>query len=71
MLFRSDVMQNAVDHIIDASYDPIYGARSIKRYIQSNIETLIARKMIECDIAPDTTIVIDYKDGEFTADFVS
>lgn len=68
---KIDVMQNAVDHIIDASYDPIYGARPIKRYIQSNIETLIARKMIECDIAPDTTIVIDYKDGEFTADFVS
>ena len=68
---KIDVMQNAVDHIIDASYDPIYGARPIKRYIQSNIETLIARKMIECDIAPDTTIVIDYKNGEFTADFVS
>ena len=68
---KIDVMQNAVDHIIDASYDPIYGARPLKRYIQSNIETLIARKMIECDIAPDTTIVIDYKDGEFTADFVS
>ncbi|MGN1096074.1 MAG: ATP-dependent chaperone ClpB [Eubacteriales bacterium] len=62
-----EVLPDAIEHIIEASYDPIYGARPIKRYIQSNIETLIAREMIESDIAPDTTVVIDYKNGKFTA----
>ena len=64
---KIDVRPAAVDEIIERSYDPIYGARPIKRFIQSNIETLIARKMIECDIAPDTTVTIDFENGEFTA----
>ena len=50
----------AKSHIIDAAYDPIYGARPLKRYIQSEIETLIARKIIAEDIAPDSEITIDY-----------
>ena len=38
------------------------------RFIQSNIETLIARKMIENDIEPDSTVTVDYKNGAFTAE---
>ncbi len=50
-------------HIIDAAYDPIYGARPLKRYLQSEIETLIARKIIAEDVSPDSEISVDY-DGE-------
>ena len=58
----------AKDFIINSAYDPIYGARPIKRFIQSKVETLIAKKIIRDDIAPDTMIVIDEKSGELTAD---
>ena len=58
----------ARDLIIDRAYDPIYGARPLKRYLQSHVETLLARKMIAEDIAPDTGITVDVKDGELFAE---
>ena len=58
----------ARDLIIDRAYDPIYGARPLKRYLQSHVETLLARKMIAEDIAPDTEITVDVKDGELFAE---
>ena len=65
---KLEVRPDAVEEIIERSYDPIYGARPIKRFIGANIETLIARKMIESDIAPDTTVIIDFVNGAFTAE---
>ncbi len=65
---KLEVRPAAVEEIIERSYDPIYGARPIKRFIGANIETLIARKMIECDIAPDTTVIVDFVNGAFTAE---
>ncbi len=53
----------AKDFVIRSAYDPIYGARPLKRYLQSHVETLIARKIIAEDIAPDTVITIDV-DGD-------
>ncbi|MSS23831.1 AAA domain-containing protein [[Clostridium] innocuum] len=46
--------------------DPLYGARPMKRYIQRNIETLIARRMIEGNAGKDDTIRVDVRDGEYT-----
>ena len=63
-----EVTDAAKELIIDRGFDPVYGARPIKRFIQSNIETLIARKMIENDIGPDSTVTVDYKNGAFTAE---
>ncbi|MGM9665405.1 MAG: AAA family ATPase, partial [Eubacteriales bacterium] len=54
------ISDRAKDYIIDTAYDPIYGARPLKKFLQSSVETLIARKIISEDIAPETTIVIDY-----------
>ena len=48
--------------------DPLYGARPMKRYIQRNIETLIARRMIEGNAGKDDTIRVDVRDGEYTAE---
>ena len=61
------VTDAAKDLIIESSYDPIYGARPLKRFISSNIETLIAKKIISEDIAPDTRITVDIEDGVLMA----
>ena len=59
---KIEVTDAAKDFIIDSSYDPIYGARPMKRYIQSTVETLVARKIIGENLAPDTTLTVD-RDG--------
>jgi ATP-dependent Clp protease ATP-binding subunit ClpB len=56
--------QNAKDMIIDNGYDPVYGARPLKRYLQSKIEILIARTLLEKDISSGSTLIVDSKDGE-------
>ncbi|MCI7768497.1 MAG: ATP-dependent chaperone ClpB [Oscillospiraceae bacterium] len=58
-----EVTENAKELIVKEGYDPVYGARPLKRYIQSRLETLIARTMIAEDLEPDTTIRVD-SDGE-------
>ncbi|MEE1173339.1 MAG: AAA family ATPase, partial [Ruminococcus sp.] len=57
---KVEISDAAKEHIIDSAYDPIYGARPLKRFIQSKIETLLAREIIGGDIEPDTTLEIDY-----------
>ena len=62
------VTDAAVERVIEQSFDPAYGARPINRFIQSHIETLIARKLIAEDVAPDSTITVGLDaDGAFTA----
>ena len=57
------VTDSARDYIIESAYDPIYGARPLKRFLSSEIETLIAKQIIAEDIEPDSHIVIDYDNG--------
>ena len=57
----------AKDYMIDTAFDPQYGARPLKRFIQSNIETLVARKIIAEDPVPGTVITIDYDGSELVA----
>ena len=61
------VTETAKEHMIDAGYDPVYGARPLKRYIASHLETLIARKILADDPAPDTTIAINFDGNTLTA----
>ena len=56
---KVDVTDAAKEYIVDEGSDPLYGARPLKRYIQGRVETLLARKIIASDIAPDTVLVID------------
>ena len=49
--------------VVSQGYDPVYGARPLKRFIQRSIETLIARKLIAEDVQPRTVLTVDY-DGE-------
>ncbi len=53
----------AKSYIIDKAYDPVYGARPLKRFLQSNVETLIARLIIGEDAAPDSLITVDYDES--------
>jgi len=62
------VTDAAKEHIIDAGYDPVYGARPLKRYLQSQLETRIARKILADDPAPDSTVTVDFRDGVLTAE---
>ena len=58
----------AFDRLMDLGYDPVYGARPMKRVLQSKVETLVARKLIAGDILPGQTIVVDAENGgDFTA----
>ena len=59
-----EVTDSAKDYAIDSAYDPTYGARPLKRFLQSKIETLIARKIIAEDLEPDTTLKVDFIDGK-------
>ena len=49
----------ALNAVIDRGFDPVFGARPLKRYLQSKVETLIARKVIAADVAPGTELVVD------------
>lgn len=55
--------ESAKNYIVDQGYDPNYGARPLRRFLQRKAETLIAKKIIADDIAPETTLTVDY-DGE-------
>ena len=50
--------------IAQEGYDPVYGARPLKRYIQQKLETLLARYILEKDPAPDTILQADCEDGK-------
>ena len=61
------VSEKAKEAIIEASYDPVFGARPLKRFISSEIETLVARAILRDNPTEDSEIRIDYADGGFTA----
>ena len=58
----------ASDFIIKEAYDPVYGARPLKRYMQRTVETLAAKKILEGNIEEGDVITIDVVDGALTAD---
>ena len=57
----------AKDYIIEGGYDPVYGARPLKRFLQKNVETLAARLILSGEVGTEDTIVIDVQDGKLTA----
>lgn len=58
----------AKQFIIDAAYDPIYGARPLRRYLQHTVETLISRKIIADQVLPGDTLTVDVRDGALEVD---
>ena len=64
----TEVTAQAKQFIIDSSYDPLFGARPMKRFIQDNVETLIARTMLENDLSMGDTLRVDLKNGELAVE---
>lgn len=54
----------AKQKIVDCGYDPVYGARPLKRFLQHKVETMLARMMIAKDLAPNTCLEIDVEDDD-------
>ena len=61
---RCELTDTAKQLIIDTSYDPQFGARPLRRYIQHTVETLIAKKILAGSILPGETITVDVENGE-------
>ncbi len=61
--------ERAKDYVADQGFDPIFGARPLRRFLQRKVETLIARTLIAKEITPFSTFVVDY-DGEGLTVFV-
>ena len=58
------VTDSAKKYIVDNGYDPVYGARPLKRFMQHSVETLVATTIVTNDLAPDTVLTVDVVDGE-------
>ena len=56
--------QAAKTAIVDAAYDPQYGARPLRRYVQHTVETMLSKKLLRGDVVPGQTITVDAVDGE-------
>ena len=54
------ITESAKQHIIDQGYDQVYGARPLKRYLQKNVETLVARMILAGSVSTQSAIVLDY-----------
>lgn len=61
---RCELTQAAKQFIIDAAYDPQFGARPLRRYVQHTVETLLAEKILEGSVQPGSTITVDTENGE-------
>ncbi len=61
-----ELTEKAKEYLITNGYDPVYGARPLKRFVQKQLETLIARKIIEQSILPKQTVKVDYNGKELT-----
>jgi len=57
--------EKAKHFVIEEGYDPVYGARPLKRYIQRNIETPLAKKILQGTVTPNTTLTIDVENNIF------
>ena len=59
---RVELTDRAMTYVIDQGFDPVFGARPLKRYLQSHVETLIARKIISAEVHPGDTLLVDAGD---------
>ena len=63
---KAELTDAAMEALIDRGFDPVYGARPLKRFLQSRVETLIARRIIAADVEPGSVLKVDLdENGEF------
>ena len=61
---KLELTESAKQLIIERGYDPLYGARPLRRYLQSSLETLIARRILSGDLSAGATITVDAENSE-------
>ena len=61
---RCDLTDSAKKAIVDAAYDPQYGARPLRRYIQHTVETMLSKRLLAGKILPGQTVTVDAREGE-------
>ena len=61
---RCHLTEKAKEAIVDAAYDPQYGARPLRRYVQHTVETMLSKRLLKGDITPGSTVTVDAVDGE-------
>ena len=61
-----EISDEAVAKLASAGYDPVFGARPLKRAIQQQLENPVARMILEGKFAPKDVVPVDYRDGQFT-----
>ena len=59
-----EVSEAALDMLGDAGFDPVYGARPLRRAIQQHLENRLAKEILQGEFAAGDTIAIDFRDGE-------
>ena len=64
--YNIKVTDEAKDFLASKGYDPQFGARPLKRYLQNYVETLTAKKILSGEVHAGDTILLDVKEGEFT-----
>ncbi len=67
---RVELTPEAESYVMDQGYDPVYGARPLKRYLQKTVETLSAKLILSGGVQPGQTILLSMKDGELCAEGV-
>ncbi len=60
---KVELTDAAKDLILDAAYDPMYGARPLRRYLQHTVENLVGRRIVVGEAAPDSVLTVDARDG--------
>lgn len=66
-----ELTDEAKQYVIDNGYDPVYGARPLKRFLQRNVETLLGRVIIAGDLSAGTKLIVDMQDGKLSVTPVS
>ena len=63
---RCALTEEAKSFIVDAAYDPQYGARPLRRYVQHTVETMLSKRLLRGDVTPGQTVTVDVRDGTLT-----
>ena len=63
---KCEVTETAKDAIVDAAYNPEFGARPLRRYVQHTVETMLSKRILEGNILPGQTVTVDYRNSELT-----
>ena len=61
---RCELTPAAKAAIVDAAYDPQYGARPLRRYVQHTVETMLSKRLLRGDVTPGQTVTVDAENGE-------